>query len=116
MVAEIRTVWAPSASALKLAEGAEQPAAAAASSLQVVLVGELVAVKLTATAALGLNELSAGELIETTGMSMTVKLRVTAALPPEFDAETVSEWLPALSAVFAIDAGVQLLMTAPLSN
>ena len=94
MVAEIRTVWAPSASALKLAEGAEQPAAAAASSLQVVLVGELVAVKLTATAALGLNELSAGELMLTTGMLATVKLvGVAPVLPAASVAVTMIVWL-----------------------
>ena len=70
-------------------------AAAAASSLQVTEVGELVAVKLTAGVVVLTNEPLAGELIVTTGIAATVHVEVAE---PELPAGSVdvmtSVWLP----------------------
>ena len=77
-----------------------QATAAAASSLQVMLVGELVAVKETETLVVLKNAPEAGEVIVTTGGVVTVK--VVLALPVFAAwsvAVTIIVWLPGVRAL-----------------
>jgi hypothetical protein len=95
-VAVTTTVCAPCARPVKLA-GEVQAAAALASSLQVVLVGELVAVNETEAVVLFRNAPLAGELIVTTGIDASETVKVVEALPvlPAWSvAVTVIVWLP----------------------
>ena len=94
LVAVTTTVWAPWLRPL-YETGLVQATAAPASSLQVVKVGELVAVQATDAVVELRNAPLAGEVIVTTGGAVTVK--VVVALPvllPWSVAVTTIVWLP----------------------
>jgi hypothetical protein len=94
LVAATVTVWLPCDRPV-YACGLVQAAAAAASSLQVVLVGEFVAVHATETLVELTIAPASGEVIVTTGIAATGKVVLAdPTLPAWSVAATVMVWLP----------------------
>ena len=97
LVAVTTTLCAPWLSVVNDA-GELHADAAPPSSEQVVLVGELVAVKTTDAVVELMNAPLAGEEIVTTGAAVTVNVVVEEPVLPAWSvATTTSEWLPAAS-------------------
>ena len=96
LVAVTTTLWAPWLSVVNDA-GELQAVAAPPSSEQVVLVGELVAVKTTDAVVELMNAPLAGEEIVTTGAAVTVKVVVADPVFVAWSvAVTIIVWLPTL--------------------